>query len=169
MQLRHSRKYDVGRRPLAKGADGKASAGGGLGALVTLSMAMLIAVGGLTGLASSARAEFTICNQSLDVFNVAIGYDRPDGFQTEGWWVIGANRCVDVITEPLPTRYVYIYVQDVFGRSAIQGSERACVGEAKFSIHDAEDCWQRGFIEALFEEVDTKEQERWTYILNARE
>ena len=132
-------------------------------------MAVLIAAGGWTGLASSARAEFTICNQSLDVFNVAIGYDRSDGFQTEGWWVIGANRCVDVITEPLPTRYVYIYVQDVFGRSALQGSERACIREAKFSIHDEKDCWQRGFIEAMFEEVDTKEQERWTYILNARE
>lgn len=119
--------------------------------------------------APAARAEFTICNQSLDVFNVAIGYDRPGGFQTEGWWVVGANRCVDLITEPLTSRYVYIHVEDVFGRNALSGSVRACVGEGKFAIREARECWQHGFIEAMFKEVDTREQERWTYILNTTE
>ena len=54
-----------------------------------------------------ARAEFTVCNQTLDVVNLSVGQNVEEVIQTEGWWTIGANRCVDVIREELNSRYVY--------------------------------------------------------------
>ena len=64
---------------------------------------------------AAARAEFSVCNQTLDVVNVAIGQQRDDVFRTEGWWTIGSNQCANVIREDLRTRYVYVYATDVFG------------------------------------------------------
>ena len=115
----------------------------------------------------AAHAEFTICNQSLDVFNISVGYQRDDEFQTEGWWVLGANRCIDVIRETLADRYIYLYAEDVFSKPALQGRLPACIATGKFLIKGETDCWQRGYKEALFHEVDTRDQDRWTFILKS--
>lgn len=114
-----------------------------------------------------ARAEFSVCNQSLDVVNVAIGYEEDGEFQTEGWWSIGANRCVDVIRQPLTGRFVYVYAQDVFGQAVVEGSVPLCVGTSRFLIRGTGECWVRGQVEARFSEVDTLAQERWTLFLQA--
>jgi uncharacterized membrane protein len=118
-------------------------------------------------LSQQAHAEFTICNQSLDVFNISVGHQEGDDFETEGWWVLGANRCIDVIRKPLDDRYIYLYVEDVFSKPVLQGRLPACVATGKFLIDGEKDCWQRGYKEALFTEVDTKDQERWTFILRS--
>ncbi|RUU02066.1 DUF1036 domain-containing protein, partial [Mesorhizobium sp. M7A.T.Ca.TU.009.01.3.2] len=55
-----------------------------------------------------ARAEFTVCNQTLDVVNLAVGQNVDNADQTDGWWTIGANQCVKVIREELTNRYIYI-------------------------------------------------------------
>lgn len=123
------------------------------------------ALAGLAAVAGDARAEFQVCNQSLDVLNVAIGYDDDGDFLTEGWWSIGANRCVDLIRETLLDRYVYVYAEDVFGQAAVAGDVAMCVGAKKFVIRGIKDCWNRGHQEAHFIEVDTQSQERWTLFL----
>ena len=56
-----------------------------------------------------ARADFSVCNQTLDVVNVAIGHKVGETFRTEGWWTIGSNQCARVIREDLNTRYVYVF------------------------------------------------------------
>lgn len=127
----------------------------------------LVAVTALFCMAPKAHAEFTICNQSLDVFNISIGHQEGEDFQTEGWWVIGANRCIDLIRKPLTDRYIYLYVEDVFSKPVLPGRLTACVATGKFLIDGEKDCWQRGYKEALFTEVDTKDQERWTFILRS--
>ncbi|RVC08503.1 DUF1036 domain-containing protein, partial [Mesorhizobium sp. M7A.F.Ca.AU.002.02.1.1] len=38
---------------------------------------------------SEARAEFTVCNQTLDVVNLAVGQKVDNADQTDGWWTIG--------------------------------------------------------------------------------
>ncbi|MEM8811303.1 MAG: DUF1036 domain-containing protein [Pseudomonadota bacterium] len=124
-------------------------------------MAGLIAF--LTGLSpTGAKAQFTICNQTLDVFNVAIGSEVDQEFQTEGWWTIAANRCVDVIRKELINRYIYVYATDVFRQPVMDGTVSMCIGADKFVIRGTDACWQRGYRAAHFAEVDTQAVERWT-------
>ncbi|WP_167514683.1 DUF1036 domain-containing protein [Mesorhizobium intechi] len=114
---------------------------------------------------NSAHAEFTVCNQTLDVVNLAVGQKVDNADQTDGWWTIGANQCVNVIREELANRYIYLYATDVFGHAILNGSTEMCVDRRRFSIRGIEECWQRGHIAARFVEVDTLEQVRWTYFL----
>jgi len=129
--------------------------------LVVISGAALLAL-----LSSSeARAEFTVCNQTLDVVNLSVGQQVDDAQQTDGWWTIGANQCVNVIREELANRYIYIYATDVFGHAILTGSTEMCIERRRFSIRGIDECWQRGHIAARFLEVDTLEQVRWTFFL----
>src|SRR5437773_3844023 len=67
--------------------------------------------------AGPARAEFEVCNQTLDALNLAIAQPNSDGtFVTRGWWIIGANHCANVIKEELANQYIYVYATDVFGQ-----------------------------------------------------
>lgn len=132
---------------------------------------------GLTGLAAlfcalatagTARAEFTVCNQTLDVVNLAVGQEIDRSFQTDGWWTVGANQCVNVIREELSNRYIYIYATDVFGQAILSGSTDMCVERRRFTIRGIEECWKNGHIAARFYEVDTLAQARWTFFLTGR-
>lgn len=115
-----------------------------------------------------AHAEFMVCNQSLDVVNVAVGQEIDAAFQTDGWWTIGANQCVNVIREELRNRYIYIYATDVFGQPILNGTTEMCIEKRRFTIRGIEECWQRGHMAAAFYEVDTLEQVRWTLFLTGR-
>jgi len=119
----------------------------------------------------SARAEFTVCNQTLDVVNLAVGRDVQDPpqseayYQTEGWWTVGANQCVNVIRDELANRFIYIYAIDVFGQPLLNGVAQMCVGTRRFVIRGDTDCWVRGHKSVPFLEVDTQAQARWTLFL----
>jgi uncharacterized membrane protein len=116
-----------------------------------------------------ARAEFTVCNQTLDVVNLAIGVEVDQTFQTDGWWTVGANQCVDVVREELATRYVYVYATDVFGQAILDGGADMCIEKRGFTIRGIDNCWGRGHIAARFHEVDTLAQIRWTFFLTGRD
>ncbi|WP_442579492.1 DUF1036 domain-containing protein [Mesorhizobium sp. ASY16-5R] len=120
-------------------------------------------------LGGTARAEFTVCNQTLDVVNLAVGQEvqeAADAFwQTEGWWTVGANQCVNVIRDELTNRYIYIYATDVFGQPLLNGSTSMCIGTRRFIIRGDKECWTRGHKAAPFFEVDTQKTERWTLFL----
>ncbi|MCX7561641.1 DUF1036 domain-containing protein [Sulfitobacter sp. F26204] len=114
---------------------------------------------------SPVSAQFAVCNQTLDVINVALGaYDR-DAFETSGWWTIGPNQCANVINDTLTARYFYVYAKDVFGRQVLAGSTPMCVAPDRFEIRGEQDCLVRGLIEARFHEVDTRKSERWTVFI----
>ena len=116
-----------------------------------------------------ASAEFRVCNQTLNLFNVAIG--RPVGnnlFETEGWWTLAANSCTSPIKEPLEASYVYLYGTDIYGEPAIVGSTEMCVSDKQFTIPDQKDCWVRGFRQVRFLEVDTKNATSWTVFIRER-
>lgn len=115
-----------------------------------------------------ARAEFTVCNQTLDVVNLAVGQKIDGAFETDGWWTVGANQCVNVIREELTSRYVYIYATDVFGHPVMNGSTSMCLERRRFSIRGIDQCWRQGHIAAAFYEVDTHDQVRWTMFLTGR-
>ena len=119
-------------------------------------------------LQGEARAEFTVCNQTLDVVNLAVGQEIDTAFQTDGWWTIGANQCVNVIREELTNRYIYVYATDVFGHAILSGSTDMCIERRRFSIRGIEECWQRGHRAARFYEIATLDQIRWTVFLTGR-
>jgi len=129
--------------------------------------ALALAVAALTLAlgAGEARAEFSVCNQTLDVVNVAIGQQGAEAFTTEGWWTIGSNQCALVIRDELRNRFIFVYANDVFGQPILKGTQSMCVAPKRFSIDGVESCWQRGYIEAKFLEVDTQAVERWTLFL----
>jgi uncharacterized membrane protein len=117
---------------------------------------------------SAARAEFTVCNQTLDVVNLSVGQKVDGVFQTDGWWTVGVNQCVNVVQEELTNRYVYVYATDAFGHAILPGSTDMCVDKRRFTIRGIDECWQRGHIAARFYEVDTQAQIRWTFFLTGR-
>ncbi len=155
--LKPWREADSGRQDDAGGIGHRTGARGATFALLTL-LSLLCAP-------SLARAEFTVCNQTLDVVNLAVGQEVEAAFQTDGWWTIGANQCVNVIREELTNRYIYIYATDVFGNAILSGSTDMCVERKRFTVRGIDECWQRGHIAARFYEVDTLEQSRWTFFL----
>lgn len=118
---------------------------------------------------SPAHAQLNVCNQSLDVLNVALGYEEGGEFQTEGWWSVGANRCSAVVRQPLSSRYYYLYAEDVFGQAVLAGTVPACIDAKRFRISGTSDCWMRGVREAPFAEIDTQSQSRWTVFLKGAE
>lgn len=112
-----------------------------------------------------AGAGFSVCNQTFDVVNVAIGKYERTVFETSGWWTVGPNQCANVIEDDLKVRYVYVFAQDVFGNKILSGATSMCVAPGKFEIRGERDCIVRGYIEAPFHEVDTFRTERWTLFL----
>lgn len=112
-----------------------------------------------------ALAQFSVCNQTFDVVNVAIGEYDDDDFVTSGWWTVGPNQCANPIDRVLRARYIYVFAQDVFGRVILSGSAPMCVAPDRFEIRGEDDCLERGYIEARFQEVDTLRSERWTLFL----
>jgi uncharacterized membrane protein len=122
----------------------------------------------LLAFTAPANAQFAVCNQTLDALNLAVATETGGVFSSEGWWTIGANRCVDVIKEELVSRYIYVYATDVFGQPILSGDftgEAMCVGTKRFEIKGTDSCWQRGYQSVRFMEVDTQAMSRWTLFL----
>jgi uncharacterized membrane protein len=120
-------------------------------------------------MAAPAHAEFRVCNQTLNLYNVAIG--RPVGgdlFETEGWWTLAANSCTSPIKEPLTWSFLYLYGTDIYGEPAIVGTTEMCVADKQFTIPDQKDCWVRGYRQVRFLEVNTRNADSWTVFIRER-
>lgn len=128
----------------------------------------------LTFISNAAHARFEVCNQSLDVVNVAVGLfvDKSEGefvdsdpWETRGWWTIGPNQCADLLRDELHNRWVYVYARDVFDMSLLEGDTELCVLPEKFVIDGAKRCLYRHYIPVGFLGIDTRASERWTLYL----
>ncbi|WP_422038806.1 DUF1036 domain-containing protein [Roseibium sp.] len=113
-----------------------------------------------------AQAGLRVCNGSVDLVNVAIGYDTDEGLRTEGWWTITANACSQVLQEPLKAENYYLHVSDGFGEGRLGGDVTLCIRQEKFVLFDGDQCWQRGLIEADFFKIETEGAEDWTVLLS---
>ncbi len=113
-----------------------------------------------------AVAEFKVCNQTLSLYNIAIGIEKERIFQTEGWWTLSANECVSPITEDLSSRYVYVFATNIYGDDALSGEITMCLDRHKhFEIVGTDNCWLRGHEAARFKEVDTHSSNSWTIFI----
>jgi len=123
----------------------------------------------VTANATASLAQFRVCNQTLDLYNLSIGYGDAEKFETEGWWAIPGNSCLSPIKRPLQSRYIYLYVVNIYGEPVLSGNSAMCVGREKFIIrrHPKQtwNCWLRGYKEVEFVEVDTGNSTEWTTFL----
>jgi uncharacterized membrane protein len=123
----------------------------------------------MLGASCPALAEFKVCNQSLNLYNLAIGMGSATEFHTEGWWTLPANACISPIKGDLTSRYIYIYATNIYGDEALSGDWRMCVASKKFLITrpqgEAWNCWIRGYQEVKFKEIDTANAANWTVFI----
>jgi uncharacterized membrane protein len=112
--------------------------------------------------ASPARADFHMCNNTGSRVGVAVGYKDSEGWITEGWWNLSARTCETLLKGTLIARYYYIYAIDYDRGGEWSGQAFMCTREKEFTIRGTEDCLARGFDRTGFFEVDTGEQRAWT-------
>lgn len=116
------------------------------------------------------RAELQLCNQSFDVLNVAVAAPGKsnDDFVTHGWWRVAPNQCATLLRDKLQSRYYYVFAADVFGNEVLAGAIPLCVAPRRFEIDGQRDCLLRGYLDARFAEVDTRDQPNWTVFVTPR-
>jgi len=124
----------------------------------------------LTG--QRAEAGFRVCNQSDLRMSVALGYiDRARGWVAQGWWVIDAAQCTDLVTNDLSNRYYYLYAESTAdgGKTTWSGKVPFCIQKQKFLLFQAEygkntlaDCAKAGLELANFDVVDVGQSKNHT-------
>lgn len=122
--------------------------------------------------AQSAHAEFRVCNQTLNLFNIAIGRELAGAFTIEGWWAVPANRCVSPIQEDLQSlrlKYVYVHALSITGEDLLEGDWEMCIKPEKFVYVKRPgndwNCWVSGYQKAKFAEVNTGNAKSWTVMV----
>ncbi len=127
------------------------------GILCTLAIAVML----LSGV-TDARADLKMCNASSSRVGVAIGYQDPKGWATEGWWNIAAQSCETLLKGAVPSRFIYVYALDYDRGGEWAGTNFMCTQDKSFAIRDVRDCQRRGYRRTGFFEVDTGDAKDWT-------
>jgi uncharacterized membrane protein len=113
-------------------------------------------------LASAAYADLKLCNTTSSRIGVAIGYQDPSGWTTEGWWNIAAQTCETLYKGTLSSRFYYIHAIDYDRGGEWAGKSFMCTADKSFTIRGVQDCSRRGYKNTGFFEVDTQEAKDWT-------
>jgi uncharacterized membrane protein len=113
-------------------------------------------------LASAAQADLKLCNTTSSRIGVAIGYQDPSGWTTEGWWNIAAQTCETLYKGTLSSRFYYIHAIDYDRGGEWAGKSFMCTADKSFTIRGVQDCSRRGYKSTGFFEVDTQEAKDWT-------
>lgn len=122
---------------------------------------LLLASTGLGLSATSASAEFRVCNATQTAVGVAIGYRAKEGWISEGWWQIPPTTCSTLIEGQLQSRYYYLYAEDAARGGRWSGNVNMCVADNEFKIIGVQDCYARGYQQFGFKEYDTGRQGSW--------
>ncbi|MFY8151119.1 MAG: DUF1036 domain-containing protein [Hyphomicrobiales bacterium] len=126
-----------------------------------------VALAVLVGMpASSALADFRLCNNTASRVGVAVGYRDKEGWLTEGWWNIAARTCETILKGPLAARFYYVYAVDYDQGVEWGGQSFMCTREKEFTIRGYNDCLARGYDRTGFFEIDSGEQKSWTVQLS---
>ncbi|MEO1720031.1 MAG: DUF1036 domain-containing protein [Pseudomonadota bacterium] len=120
----------------------------------------------ISGFTTNAKADLKLCNATTARVGVAIGYQRPSGWTTEGWWNISAKTCETLLKGRVPSRYIYVYAIDYERGGEWAGKTMMCTGPKSFSIKGADKCQERGYKRSGFYEVDTGDATDWTIRLS---
>ena len=109
-----------------------------------------------------ARADLKLCNSTPSRVGVAIGYQDPTGWATEGWWNIASQTCETLLKGAVPSRFVYVHAVDYDRGGEWGGKNDMCTADKSFAIRGVQECPKRGYKRSGFFEVDTGEAKEWT-------
>lgn len=109
-----------------------------------------------------AHADLKLCNTTSSRIGVAIGYQDPTGWTTEGWWNVSAQTCETLYKGTLSSRFYYIHAIDYDRGGEWAGKSVMCTVDKAFTIRGVQDCLRRGYKGTGFFEVDTQEAKDWT-------
>ncbi len=127
-----------------------------------LLLVWMVAGGALSAGAGAARADLKLCNATSSRIGVAIGYQDPKGWATEGWWNIASQTCETLLKGRLGSRFYYVHAVDYDRGGEWGGTNMMCTADKVFTIRGVEDCTRRGFKRTGFFEVDTQDSKDWT-------
>ena len=122
-----------------------------------LLLVWLVAALGMSASAGTARADLKLCNATSSRIGVAIGYQDPKGWATEGWWNIASQTCETLLKGRLGSRFYYVHAVDYDRGGEWGGTNMMCTADKVFTIRGVEDCARRGFKRTGFFEVDTED------------
>ncbi len=112
--------------------------------------------------AAPARADLKICNLTSSRIGVAVGYQDPNGWATEGWWNITPQTCETLLKGAVPSRFVYVHAVDYDRGGEWAGKNIMCTQDKSFAIRGVDGCQARGHRRTGFFEVDTRDSRDWT-------
>ena len=112
--------------------------------------------------AGPTLADLKLCNSTASRIGVAVGYQDPTGWATEGWWNIASQTCETLLKGPVPSRFVYVHAVDYDRGGEWGGKNEMCTTDKSFAIRGVQDCAKRGYKRSGFFEVDTGEAKEWT-------
>lgn len=116
--------------------------------------------------ASQGQAGLNVCNQTDLRASVAIGYNQDGTWTSEGWWIVDPGSCKTVVGGALSKRYYYWHATNSNG--AFSGENYTfCTRSEVFTIAGDNDCAQRGYNRADFNEVDTDRDAEFIITLEA--
>lgn len=127
-----------------------------------------ITIVAIISVASSAKADLKVCNDTTNTTGVAIGYNKNQTeWVSEGWWEIPPDICAAVIKGELTARYYYIHAEESNTGGQWRGDVVMCTSNKQFEIKGKDKCFQRGFEQAGFFEIDTQNEKNWQVRLSA--
>src|SRR5262245_39494873 len=107
--------------------------------LFSLNHFHLLLVWLLAGLAMSATAgpalaDLELCNATSSRIGVAVGYQDPKGWATEGWWNIASQTCETLLKGKLGSRFYYVHAVDYDRGGEWGGTNMMCTADKVFTI-----------------------------------
>jgi len=95
-------------------------------------------------LATSARAELTLCNRTSYRMDVAIGLEKRANVETRGWFRLDPGQCRQALDGALDADMVYVHARTppVYGNAPLplNGQADFCVRNDDFEIPNARNC-----------------------------
>jgi uncharacterized membrane protein len=139
------------------------SGGGKMVRKLALCVGALLLFGGTS---APAMADLKLCNNTASRVGVALGYKDKEGWATEGWWTIEAQKCMALLKGDLVARYYYVFAVDYDKGGSWGGKSMMCTRDKVFTIRGIDDCEGRSYQKTGFFEVDTGEESDWTVSLS---
>ena len=124
--------------------------------------AALVAAAMLLAFSAPALADLKLCNSTTSRIGVAIGYQDPSGWATEGWWNIPSQTCETLLKGTLASRFYYVHAVDYDRGGEWAGQAFMCTADKSFTIRGVQECQKRGYKRTGFFEVDTGDSRDWT-------
>ncbi len=113
-------------------------------------------------LATPVAAQLSVCNTTSSRVGIALGYQEPTGWTTEGWWNIASQSCETLLKTNVPSRFIYVHAVDYDRGGDWSGTNKLCIGDKSFAIREADTCAKSGNKSSGFFEVDTGDAKEWT-------